>query len=589
MRMTSTSLKASLSAALLIAAALPACTKSPSGSPREPTLGVRLSEAPAVRLEATQDGRHLVFITSPTAAGPDVPDGILLGTMAAVPAEGGAVRTLGTGVSTLEGSYQLSGSRLAFLAGFDLAKGAGTLWLADLDKPGEPPRQLAEGVTFHRFSPGSSFLAYVTDGALHLTDVSSGTDAVLDRGAATFEFSPDASKLLYRKPLTAGGGLFLVRLTPGKAPFSSAPVQLAERVGDYAFSPDGRFVALTSRVADAGAPYSTLILPSDAPNRQVLAGERAGSFLFSPDSAVLAFIANQPPGMPSGDLFLLPLNDGTFSGGDRPGTEPHLIGTSAADFRFSPSGNDLAVRQNYRNDKGQMWQEFQVVSVPEGKVRLHQKARPKTFISFEFSSDSRELAFIRHNAERLDLWRLSLAGEGEPEVVAPWTYEYHYVAPSGGTEGGLPLWYRGSCVREGRDCTLFAAPPLAAEPPRQDAAEPEQKDGGSDAAPKSEKAPAYPRHADLARGISGFTLSKSGTRLFLDTPCLDVTDAFDLFWQEASAAPGSARRHLVDRHVLKNSLVMLDAEGKRVAYVVTGAKRAGVYAANLEALPPAAK
>ena len=587
----------SFALAAALTASMSACSRTPSGAAQEPALGVRLSEAPAVRLEATRDGRHLVFITSPTAAaGPDVPEGIRLGTMAAVPSEGGAVRRLGTGVSTLEGAYQLSGSRLAFLEGFDISKGAGTLSLADLDKPEEAPRQLAGSVTFHRFSPGGAALAYVADGALHLMDMATGSDAVIDRDVATFEFSASASKLLYRKPWAAGGGLFLADVgSAGQGTSRSAPIQLAERVGDYGFSPDGRFVALTSRTADGGAPYSTLVLSAEAPQRKVLAGERSGSFQFSPDGKVLAFIADQTPGMPYGELSLLSLDiERTFSGADgRPGTEIRRLGGSVADFRFSPDGSAIAFRQNMQNGKGQAWQEFQAVRVPSGEVRLHQKSKPKTFISFEFSGDGKELAFIRHNGAQLDLWRAAMADSSAPEAVAPWTYEYHYVAPAGGTAEGLPLWYRGNCVREGRDCTLFAAPPLTARASASapsdvspaDAGAPSQADGGTGAPqPQAEKAPAYPRHPDLARGISGFTLSPSGRRLFLHTPCLDVTDAFDLHWVDtAGVLETLPSRRLVDRHVLQNSLVALDPDGTRVAYVVTGKKRAGVYVAELPA------
>ena len=591
-----------LTAALTAALSLPisACTRTSSEASKEPTLGVRLSEAPAVRLEATRDGRYLVFITSPEAAGgPNVPDGIRLGAMAVVPSSGGAVRKLGEGVSTLEGSYHLSGTLLSFLGGFDISRGAGTLMLADLDKPAESPRVLAESVTFHRFSPDGAVLAYVAAGVLHLLDAASGKDEVIGQDGATFEFSPDSSRLLFRKPQKVGGGLFLTDVRSSRNPRPS-PVQLAERSGDYGFSPDGRFVALTSRSEGPGSPYSTFVLKTEAPAQKLRAGERSGSFQFSPDSKVLAFIAGQTPGMPYGDLSLLPLESAAFSAspdGSAGSSEIRRIGSSVADFRFSPLGDVIAFRQNMQNDKGQTWQEFLAVRVPSGEVRLHQKSKPKTFISFEFSGDGKELAFIRHNAAQLDLWRIALAGNASPEVVAPWTYEYHYVAPQDGTGEGLPLWYRGSCVREGRDCTLFAAPPLSAASASSKAAEPSSQttdaahsdaQKASASAEKSEAAPAYPVHQELVRGISGFTLSPSGTRLFLHTPCLDVTDAFDLFWEDPAAGLGTlpGSRRLVDRHVLQNSLVTLDPEGKRVAYVVTGRKRAGVYVAQIDAPAP---
>ena len=584
-----------------------ACTKDPT-SKLPPTLGKRLSEAPARALKATANGAHLVFVSDvepPKAK--DVPEGMMIGTLVTVPSSGGAVRVLGQGVTTLSDAFQLSpDSRfVAFLSRLDVARHVGALQLADLSRPEVAIRALGEAVSFYDFSADRRFLGYVDAGSLRLLDLATGKDDLIESGVATFEFASDGKALLVRKPLAAGGQLLLVPLDDNGAGEGRT---VAERVGDYGFSPDGRFVALTARVDGPNAPYRMLALDRRDPSLQPRSlGDEAGAFVFSPDSKRVAFVANQTPGMPYGDLFVTELASG----------EQKRVGQSVADFRFSPTSDAIALRENQRNERGQMWQEFKVVRLPSGAVRLHQKSLPKAFINFLFSDDGRELAFIKHVHIDINLWRLDMDSEAPPELVAPWAFEYRFAKPREGEPRAL--WYRGACIREGRQCDLFEALQREAssqegEPARgadraveteagragagavadagtgagagADAGTGAAKTGQKPAEPKVEP----PKHPKIAFALSNFTIAPSGDRLFLDLPRLDSTDAFDLAWQpvvrRAEAQTGAAAKtgvaaQTIDRQVLKNSLVLLDEAGSRVAYIVMEKRRAGVHVADI--------
>ncbi len=584
-----------------------ACTKDPT-SKLPPTLGKRLSETPARALKATADGAHLVFVSDvepPKAK--DVPEGMMIGTLVTVPSSGGAVRVLGQGVTTLSDAFQLSpDSRfVAFLSRLDVARHVGALQLADLSRPEVAIRALGEAVSFYDFSADRRFLGYVDAGSLRLLDLATGKDDLIESGVATFEFASDGKALLVRKPLAAGGQLLLVPLDDNGAGEGRT---VAERVGDYGFSPDGRFVALTARVDGPNAPYRMLALDRRDPSLQPRSlGDEAGAFVFSPDSKRVAFVANQTPGMPYGDLFVTELASG----------EQKRVGQSVADFRFSPTSDAIALRENQRNERGQMWQEFKVVRLPSGAVRLHQKSLPKAFINFLFSDDGRELAFIKHVHIDINLWRLDMDSEAPPELVAPWAFEYRFAKPREGEPRAL--WYRGACIREGRQCDLFEALQREAssqegEPARgadraveteagragagavadagtgagadADAGTGAAKTGQKPAEPKVEP----PKHPKIAFALSNFTIAPSGDRLFLDLPRLDSTDAFDLAWQpvvrRAEAQTGAAAKtgvaaQTIDRQVLKNSLVLLDEAGSRVAYIVMEKRRAGVHVADI--------
>ena len=584
-----------------------ACTKDPT-SKLPPTLGKRLSEAPARALKATANGAHLVFVSDvepPKAK--DVPEGMMIGTLVTVPSSGGAVRVLGQGVTTLSDAFQLSpDSRfVAFLSRLDVARHVGALQLADLSRPEVAIRALGEAVSFYDFSADRRFLGYVDAGSLRLLDLATGKDDLIESGVATFEFASDGKALLVRKPLAAGGQLLLVPLDDNGAGEGRT---VAERVGDYGFSPDGRFVALTARVDGPNAPYRMLALDRRDPSLQPRSlGDEAGAFVFSPDSKRVAFVANQTPGMPYGDLFVTELASG----------EQKRVGQSVADFRFSPTSDAIALRENQRNERGQMWQEFKVVRLPSGAVRLHQKSLPKAFINFLFSDDGRELAFIKHVHIDINLWRLDMDSEAPPELVAPWAFEYRFAKPREGEPRAL--WYRGACIREGRQCDLFEALQREAssqegEPARGADRAVETEAGragagavadagtgaGADAdagtgAAKAEQKPAEqkidpPKHPKIAFALSNFTIAPSGDRLFLDLPRLDSTDAFDLAWQpvvrRAEAQTGAAAKtgvaaQTIDRQVLKNSLVLLDEAGSRVAYIVMEKRRAGVHVADI--------
>ncbi len=584
-----------------------ACTKDPT-SKLPPTLGKRLSEAPARALKATADGAHLVFVSDvepPKAK--DVPEGMMIGTLVTVPSSGGAVRVLGQGVTTLSDAFQLSpDSRfVAFLSRLDVARHVGALQLADLSRPEVAIRALGEAVSFYDFSADRRFLGYVDAGSLRLLDLATGKDDLIESGVATFEFASDGKALLVRKPLAAGGQLLLVPLDDNGAGEGRT---VAERVGDYGFSPDGRFVALIARVDGPNAPYRMLALDRRDPSLQPRSlGDEAGAFVFSPDSKRVAFVANQTPGMPYGDLFVTELASG----------EQKRVGQSVADFRFSPTSDAIALRENQRNERGQMWQEFKVVRLPSGAVRLHQKSLPKAFINFLFSDDGRELAFIKHVHIDINLWRLDMDSEAPPELVAPWAFEYRFAKPREGEPRAL--WYRGACIREGRQCDLFEALQREAssqegEPARGADRAVETEAGragagavadagtgaGADAdagtgAAKAEQKPAEqkidpPKHPKIAFALSNFTIAPSGDRLFLDLPRLDSTDAFDLAWQpvvrRAEAQTGAAAKtgvaaQTIDRQVLKNSLVLLDEAGSRVAYIVMEKRRAGVHVADI--------
>ena len=218
---------------------------------------------------------------------------------------------VGSGVSSQPGAYAFSahGEQLAFLSAWRFRAGEGELWTA---AAGGEPAQVAKAARAFAWSPVGTVLAYVAPGRLGVGTRSFAIDGVQD-----IAWSPDGRSVAARSAASAGGKLFLVS--------GESIREIAPGTSDFAFAPDGALAVL-------GPP------PPKGGDRPLLVDGkeigRATAFAFSPDGRELALLSTaKQPGEATGDLYRLP----------RAGGEPKLVGSKVSDWRWTPAGDLLCL------------------------------------------------------------------------------------------------------------------------------------------------------------------------------------------------------------------------------------------------------
>ncbi len=437
--------------------------------------------------------------------------------------EGGAASRVAEGVSTLDMGFAWGpDGTLAALADYDYLSGTGTLVLL---RQGSPPQRLAPGVSFYGFGP-TGVLGFVARGDLHLAPPGGTAAAVAGAsGIATFDFDPaDPSQLLARRQSGAGGELVRVSAGAGR-------IESRTAAGDYAWSPDGRFVAATVR--GAGGSWDLQLWRAGAPLPPAVLGRDVQGFAFARDGSALAFVAGMAPGRP-GDLYVAPL--AALSDPGR--AVAAVLAKGVGEFRWASAASRLAWLQAFdpRVRAGSLG-----VGGPTGPALV----LGKNVTSFDLAPTAAHVAYLEHvtsGGYSVDLM-LAAVGAGAPATVARGVFGFDF------SPDGRWLYYRTACVRNAEACDLYRVPAAGLAP------------GESP--------------LRVAEGVKSFEFDRGRPdRLLLgfarkDLPALDLAVAL------------GPRLVSVDQAVLPGSARFLPPDGARLAYVVVAPGRAGVYVAKV--------
>ena len=350
------------------------------------TPGRKLAAGVAQRL-TVRDGA-VAFLLD--AAHPDdraVPDDLLAGDLWVAQGEG-AARKVGSGVSSQPGMSAFSAQgQLAFLSAWRFRAGEGELWTA---APGADPVQVARAAREFSWSSAGA-LAWVAPNQLGLR-TASGLRTVAVEGLQNIAWSPDGKQVAARASAAAGGKLFLVNAESGAAR------EVAPGTSDFAFGPDGALAAL-------GPPP-----PRGGDRPLLLDGReiaRTTAFAFSPDGKELALLStSKQPGEATGDLYRLA----------RAGGAPQLAGQKVSDWRWSPAGDLLYLsRYDLRARAGVL-----TVSMPGAAPR---EIAPKVQ---SFVTSGRRILYLVQSPQKgdykIELWGVDLAAAAPPYKIDDGVY-----------------------------------------------------------------------------------------------------------------------------------------------------------------------
>jgi len=504
------------------------CKKNPGPAT---TAGVGMGKLFAAGLAAdlrlTPDGKSATYLAHaqrPRLEG--VPPQMVIGTLYSAPLEGGQPKELGTGVTNVPGGYLYSpDSRwLLFLAGYNAASQTGELRAQALSDRASPSFSLGGQVSYALVSPDSRWVAFVDRSILKAGLLPKGPFEELAAEISTAEFTPDSRVVIAKRRASAGGALLAVRLGQRNVR------KLADRVGDYAISPDSRKIACARQSEQSPGTYDLFLaeLADDGGSATKIAGN-TGLFAFSPDGEWLARTQGWNVEQARGDLYVGP----TAGGPARKIAEN--VGERVA---FAPDSKAVAYLEQWSQPTrtGLMG----VAALPDGKPRQVGGRVP----NFSWSSDSSLLAFLSRvikPAYSVDLM-LFRADEETSAKVHSGVYVGYGFGPK-----NRYLLFRGNCVRNNRACDLFLL----------DLSQRNQT-------PKK-----------IVEGVYSFKSAERGDRILVTYARVD-SDTFDL----AVYNLNTGERRTIDRGILLPALFATD-DGSSVAYLVADKERAGVYLAAL--------
>jgi WD40 repeat protein len=512
-----------------LAAACGAGKKEPAAG-----LGKPVFRGPVRALSASADGAWLALLDGcREARGQVLPPQTASCDLRVVAAAGGEARRIAGAVSTLPHAvaWSPSGAVLAAVAEYEYPAARGELltW-----SPGAgSPRKLGEAVTFHGFGAHGE-LGFVAGGRLSvlLPGEPAPREVKGADGIASFDLSPaDAAacgsgggprvRLVARRSQAAGGQLLASGCDLGVV----SPLEKGQ-VAEYGFSPAPPLLAYTVQGKDGAELKLVSTAEGGAPSTL---GRRARAFAFAPSGRSVAFIADAAPGE-QGNLHLAEL-----------GKPDVLLARDVGELRWAKDAPRLAWLERYDP-------RVRAGTLGAGGPGLAARTFAANVSDFELSPGGERVAFLQHTtiggySVDLGLARLDAPPEAKPEVVARGVFGFAF------SPDGKWLYYRTRCVRNAEACDLERIPAEGLAP----GARPEV----------------------VAPGVKSFEFDpRDAGRLLVGWQRMDMV-ALDVgVWS-------GGRLTSVDTAVLPGSARFLGPDSRRLAYVVTHPKRAGVYVAEL--------
>lgn len=407
---------------LLVCLLAAACT--------EGTPGTRL--ASGIAHQITVSAGATAFLLD--AVHPDdrsVPEDLLAGDLWVATLTRPDAQKAGAGVPTSAGAFAFSqqGDALAFLAAWRFRAGQGELWIST---PAGGPQKIAAEASAFEWAPSATALAFVAPGRVGILKVGlRETLATPIEGAQSVAWAPDGLHLAVRAAAAAGGRLWLVDAQSG------AKKEVAIATSDFAFAKDGTLGAL-GPPAPRGGDRQLLTLEPGAAEPVKLA--RATSFAFSPDGREIALISTeQNPGEATGELSRLLRAGGT----------PQVIGQRVSDWRWTSSG-DLLFLANYdvRARAGAL-----TVSPAGGGAPREIARKVQSFVA----QGKRVLYLVQAPQKgdyKIELWTASVEGGlgTAPRKIDDGVYGYQL------SNDGATLFWKARCAGTARSCSLLRAP-----------------------------------------------------------------------------------------------------------------------------------
>ncbi|HZA51030.1 MAG TPA: gliding motility protein [Myxococcaceae bacterium] len=520
------------SAVVLLALMMGGCSRRKEREQAMLSLGDRIASGRASDLRTTPDGKFALYLEGGEKPRLDgVPPQMLLGNLYAVPTAGGEPREIGNAVTNVPGGFTLTpDSRwVLLLAGYNPVTHEGKLVAVDLANPKSPPVELGTRSSYVLASPDSKRVAFVAEGVLQVGPLPSGPFRQLSGEVQTADFTPDGRWVVYKRRLSAAGGLFVSDVEGG------APVKLTEQAGDFAPSPDSKHVAFTRRSERVRSTYDLLV--ANAPEwKPKEVASTVGPFAFSPDARWLARVQDQRVE----DMGSTPV--GALHVGPADGGASRKLANRVGRFEFAPTSDAIAFLDSF--DAGASKTGHGVLALaqlPEGAPRRLAVRVP----NFDWAPDGKALAYIARVFEpvySIDLFFYALGGSA-PLKLHPGVFGYGF----DGT--GKRLFFRTNCTggaEEGRFCDLMET--AVADP----------------------KAPAR----KVAVGIYTWHSSSDGARVLLTYARRDSK-----LYDAAVLNVTTGERKTIAQYIQLPAL-WAESGGERVVYVVSPPANAGVYMAN---------
>ncbi|NBD10953.1 MULTISPECIES: gliding motility protein [Corallococcus] len=394
--------------------------------------GQLLAAGRAADLRLSPDGQFATYLLNGQKPRLDgIPPQMLVGTLYVVPVAGGKPRELGDGVTNVPGSLLFSqdSKHLLYVTGYNPASQSGELHVLAMADAAAEPVTLGSAVTYLLPSPDGVNVAFVDAGALKLGPLPNGPFQTVAGEVSTAQFTPDGKTLLFKRRLSAAGGLAAV--TVGA---SEPPRKLADQVGDYQVSSDGKRVAYQVRSEAVRGMYDLYLAEVPALKGQKLAvGTKV--FGFSPDGQWLARTENGKPEQ-LGDLYVGPSSGGAG----------RKVGEAVEEMAFAPDSKAVGFLERY--DQPSRAGSLGVASLPDGAPKRVGDRVP----NFVWGSDSRYVAFLSRFLKpvfSVDLMLYAL-GQEKAEKVQPGVFGYGFTPNNGA------VVFRTNCIRNGRACDFKA-------------------------------------------------------------------------------------------------------------------------------------
>jgi hypothetical protein len=304
-----------------------------------------------------------------------------------------------------------------------------------------------------RASPDSKSVAFIEAGSLKVGPLPEGPFKDVATAVQSAAFSPNGKALYFKRRLTQNGGLYVVPLGETLA----APRKLADQVGDWETSADGKWVAYAVRTDTGRATYDLAVADTVAWKSTKLA-ENTCWFEFSPDSKWLAHTLGCKPGERAGDLYVGPAD----------GSPARKLGEQVSEVRFASDSGAVAWLELFDvtpREKGRLPTGIPALAVlPDGAPRKVGRRAPH----YEWSPDGKHLVFLEVAVrDTLPVYELMLhhtaaTAEEKPVLVTQGVFGYQF------TPDSSRLLVRAMCIRDGRACDLFSFDPVKpADPPRK--------------------------------------------------------------------------------------------------------------------------